>query len=221
MTKNDRKIPVGLVGKKIGMTRIFTDAGIAFPVTVIEATPNRILRLKTLEKDGYQAIQVTIGHKKASRCNKSEAGLFAKTGVEAGTHLIEFKVSNSAEYKAGDALKVDLFQVGQKVDVSGQSKGKGFQGAVKRWNFKTQDATHGNSLSHRAPGSTGMCQTPGRVFKGKKMAGQMGNVKKTIQSLEIIRIDLDQHLILVKGAIPGAINSNVIIKPAVKSSTLA
>ncbi len=221
MTDKEKRFQIGLVGRKRGMTRIFTETGRAYPVTVIEVAPNRVLRLKTLETDGYTAIQVTAGTKKISRCNKSESGLFSKAGVEVGNQLMEFRLSDNSTYKVGDALTVELFKAGQKVDVTGTSKGKGFQGAVKRWNFKTQDATHGNSLSHRAPGSTGMCQTPGRVFKGKKMAGQMGNVQETVQSLEIIRVDLEENLILVKGAIPGAMNGSVVIKPAIKFSALA
>ena len=209
---------IGLVGKKCGMTRIFTENGASIPVTVIEVDPNRISQVKTLEIDGYTAVQVTAGSKKSSRVNKPKAGHFAKAGVEAGSGLWEFRVDAEAEYKQGDTIGVDLFEQGQKVDVTGQSKGKGFQGAVKRWNFRTQDATHGNSLSHRAPGSIGQCQTPGRVFKGKKMAGHMGAVKTTVQSLEIVRVDAERNLLLIKGAVPGATGADVVVKPAVKVS---
>ena len=209
---------IGLVGKKCGMTRIFTEDGASVPVTVIEVDPNRVTQVKSLETDGYTAIQVTSGAKKASRLCKPEAGHFAKAGVEAGTGLWEFRIDAEAEYKAGDVIGVDLFEQGQKVDVTGQSKGKGFQGGVKRWNFHMQDATHGNSLSHRAPGSIGQCQTPGRVFKGKKMAGHMGAEKVTVQSLEIVRVDAERNLLLVKGAVPGATGADVVVKPAVKAS---
>lgn len=209
---------IGLVGKKCGMTRIFTEDGASVPVTVIEVDPNRVTQVKTLETDGYTAVQVTTGAKKSSRLCKPEAGHFAKAGVEAGTGLWEFRIDAEAEYKAGDVIGVDLFEQGQKVDVTGQSKGKGFQGGVKRWNFHMQDATHGNSLSHRAPGSIGQCQTPGRVFKGKKMAGHMGAEKVTVQSLEIVRVDAERNLLLVKGAVPGATGADVVVKPAVKAS---
>ena len=209
---------IGLVGKKCGMTRIFTEDGASVPVTVIEVDPNRVTQVKTLGTDGYTAIQVTTGAKKASRLCKPEAGHFAKAGVEAGTGLWEFRIDAEAEYKAGDVIGVDLFEQGQKVDVTGQSKGKGFQGGVKRWNFRMQDATHGNSLSHRAPGSIGQCQTPGRVFKGKKMAGHMGAEQVTVQSLEIVRVDAERNLLLVKGAVPGATGADVVVKPAVKAS---
>ena len=207
---------IGLVGKKCGMTRVFTEDGVSIPVTVIEVDPNRVTQVKTLETDGYTAIQVTSGNKKSSRLSKPEAGHFAKAGVAAGAGLWEFRIDAGAEYKAGDVIGVDLFEQGQKVDVTGQSKGKGFQGVVKRWGFRMQDATHGNSLSHRAPGSIGQCQTPGRVFKGKKMAGHMGAEKVTVQSLEIVRVDGERNLLLVKGAVPGATGSDVIVKPAVK-----
>ena len=209
---------VNLVGKKCGMTRIFTDSGDAMPVTVIEVDPNRVTQIRTTEIDGYSAIQVTTGNKKSSRLTKPEAGHFAKAGVEAGGGLWEFRTESEASVNVGDLLTVGAFIAGQKVDVTGHSKGKGFQGVVKRWNFKTQDATHGNSLSHRAPGSIGQCQTPGRVWKGKKMAGHMGGERVTIQSLEIVRIDEEKNLILVKGAVPGATGSTVIIKPAVKAA---
>ncbi|MGI9275265.1 MAG: 50S ribosomal protein L3 [Endozoicomonas sp.] len=208
---------IGLVGKKCGMTRIFTEDGASVPVTVIEVDPNRITQVKSQDSDGYNAIQVTTGSKKRNRVIKPEAGHFAKAEVEAGRGLWEFRTEESANYELGQLINVDLFEQGQKVDVTGQSKGKGFQGGVKRWNFSMQDATHGNSLSHRAPGSIGQCQTPGRVFKGKKMAGHMGAEKVTVQSLEIVRVDAERNLLLVKGAVPGATGADVIVKPAVKA----
>jgi len=211
---------IGLVGRKSGMTRIFTETGESVPVTVVEVSPNRITQLKTEEVDGYSAIQVTAGERKASRVSKSLAGHFSKAGTEAGDGLWEFRVAQDecGELAPGGELTVTLFEAGQKVDVTGASKGKGFAGAVKRHNFRTQDATHGNSLSHRAPGSIGQCQTPGRVWKGKRMAGHMGDVRTTTQSLEIVRVDADNNLLLVKGAIPGATGSRVIVRPSVKSS---
>lgn len=207
---------IGLVGRKSGMTRVFTEEGASVPVTVVEVQPNRITQIKTAESDGYSAIQVTTGNRKASRVTKSMAGHFAKANTEAGTGLWEFRTSDLEGMELGGEIKVDCFEEGQKVDVTGTSKGKGFQGGVKRHNFTMQDATHGNSISHRAPGSIGQCQTPGRVFKGKKMAGQMGSVRKTTQSLEVVRVDLDNNLLLIKGALPGATGSNVIVRPAVK-----
>ena len=209
---------IGLVGKKCGMTRIFTEDGASVPVTVVEVDPNRVTQVKTLDTDGYNAIQVTTGAKKSSRVIKPEAGHFAKAKVEAGRGLWEFRTEEGASFELGQLIGVDLFEQGQKVDVTGQSKGKGFQGGVKRWNFHMQDATHGNSLSHRAPGSIGQCQTPGRVFKGKKMAGHMGAEQVTVQSLEIVRIDAERNLLLIKGAVPGATGADVIVKPAVKAS---
>ncbi|KAA0876237.1 50S ribosomal protein L3 [Nitrincola tapanii] len=208
---------VGLIGRKAGMTRVFTEDGVSVPVTVIEVDPNRVTCVKTVETDGYAAIQVTTGVKKANRLTKPEAGIFAKAGVEAGRGLWEFRLSGDEEINVGDLLTVERFEAGQKIDVTGRSKGKGFQGGVKRWNFRTQDATHGNSLSHRAPGSIGQCQTPGRVFKGKKMAGHMGDERCTIQTLEVVRVDAERNLLLVKGAIPGATGGDVIVKPAVKA----
>ena len=209
---------IGLVGRKSGMTRVFTDDGVSIPVTVIEVEPNRVTRVKADDADGYRAIQVTAGARKASRISKAEAGHFAKAGVEAGRGLWEFRLEEGDEApEVGAELTVAAFEAGQKVDVTGQSKGKGFQGGVKRWNFHMQDATHGNSLSHRAPGSIGMCQTPGRVFKGKKMAGQMGNTRCTVQSLEIVRVDAERNLLLIKGAVPGATGSDVIVRSAVKA----
>jgi large subunit ribosomal protein L3 len=201
------------------MTRIFTEEGTSIPVTVVEVQPNRVTQIKTPETDGYTAIQVTTGSRRASRVTKSMAGHFAKANTEAGTGLWEFRADDAdiADLTAGSEIKVDLFAEGQMVDVTGTSKGKGFQGGVKRHNFQMQDATHGNSLSHRAPGSIGQCQTPGRVWKGKKMAGQMGNERSTTQSLKIVRVDLENNLLLIKGALPGATGSNVVVRPAVKA----
>lgn len=208
---------IGLVGRKVGMTRVFTEEGVSIPVTVVEVQNNRVTQVKTLDTDGYAAIQVTAGAKKASRVTKPEAGHYAKAGVEAGTGLWEFRLENGEEFELGAELNVELFNEIKKVDVTGTSKGKGFQGAVKRWNFRTQDMTHGNSLSHRAPGSLGQCQTPGRVFKGKKMAGHMGAERVTTQNLEIVRVDAERNLLLIKGAVPGSTGANVIVKPAVKA----
>ncbi|CCN76379.1 50S ribosomal subunit protein L3 [Vibrio nigripulchritudo SO65] len=208
---------IGLVGRKVGMTRVYTEEGVSIPVTVVEVEANRISQVKTLETDGYAAIQVTTGAKKANRVVKAEAGHFAKAGVEAGRGLWEFRLENGEEFEVGAELNVELFNEVKKVDVTGTSKGKGFQGAVKRWNFRTQDMSHGNSLSHRAPGSIGQCQTPGRVFKGKKMAGHMGAERVTTQNLEIVRVDAERNLLLIKGAVPGATGGNVIVKPAVKA----
>jgi len=205
---------IGLVGKKAGMTRVFSEDGQAIPVTVIEIPSQLVTQIKTQETDGYQAIQITYGEKKASRVSKPAAGHFAKAGVQAGRGLMEFRTEE--EFTVGAELTVARFEDGQKVDVTGTSKGKGFQGGVKRWNFQMQDATHGNSLSHRAPGSIGQCQTPGRVWKGKKMAGHMGSEQVTTQNLEIIRVDLERGLLLVKGAVPGATGGDLIVKPAVK-----
>lgn len=209
---------IGLVGRKCGMTRIFTEDGVSIPVTVIEVEPNRVTQVKAVETDGYSAVQITTGSRKASRVTKPSAGHFAKAEAEAGRGLWEFRLSEEevAGYKVGDAIEVGLFEAGAMVDVTGTSKGKGFAGTIKRWNFKGQDATHGNSLSHRVPGSIGQNQTPGRVFKGKKMAGHMGNRKTTVQSLEIVRVDAERNLLLVKGAVPGAAGNDVIVSPAVK-----
>ena len=206
---------IGIVGKKAGMTRVFTEAGQSVAVTVLEVAPNRITQVKTAEADGYSALQVTYGEKKASRVSKPESGHFAKANVEAGRGLLEFRTEEALA--VGESLTVEQFEAGQKVDVTGTSKGKGFQGGVKRWNFSTQDATHGNSLSHRAPGSIGQCQTPGRVWKGKKMAGHMGAEQVTTQGLEVVRVDAENNLLLIKGAVPGATGSDVIVKPAVKA----
>ncbi|MCK9237674.1 MAG: 50S ribosomal protein L3 [Thiopseudomonas sp.] len=206
---------IGLVGRKCGMTRIFTEEGISIPVTVIEVEPNRITQFKSEETDGYRAVQVTVGERRASRVTKAQAGHFAKAGVAAGRKVLEFRLEEG-EYKAGDQLTADIFTVGQIVDVTGQSKGKGFAGTIKRWNFAGQDASHGNSVSHRVPGSIGQCQTPGRVFKGKKMSGHMGAERKTVQSLEIVRVDVERNLLLVKGAVPGATGGDVIVRPTTK-----
>ncbi len=210
---------MGLVGRKCGMTRVFTEDGESIPVTVIEAQPNRITQVKTVETDGYRALQVSAGSRKASRVSKPQAGHFASAKVEAGDLITEFRVvdGDDTEYELGNELKVDLFEAGQKVDVIGTSIGKGYAGTVKRHNFRTQDATHGNSLAHRAPGSIGQNQTPGRVFKGKKMSGHMGNVRRTVQNLEVVRVDEDRNLLLIKGAVPGSKGGRVIVRPAVKA----
>lgn len=210
---------IGLIGRKVGMTRIFTEDGASIPVTVIEVEANRVTQVKTLENDGYRALQVTTGTKKANRITKPEAGHFAKAGVEAGRGLWEMRLADGEGegIEVGAELKVEIFADVAKVDVTGQSKGKGFQGGVKRWNFRTQDMTHGNSLAHRANGSIGQNQTPGRVFKGKKMSGHMGAEQVTTQNLEVVRVDAERNLLLVKGAVPGATNGNLIIKPAVKA----
>ena len=209
---------IGLVGRKSGMTRVFTEDGASIPVTVVEVSPNRVTQIKELETDGYRAIQVTAGNRKASKVSKSEAGHFAKAGVEAGNALLEFRLEEADEApEVGAELTVERFEAGQIVDVTGKSKGKGFQGGVKRWNFSMQDATHGNSISHRAPGSIGQCQTPGRVFKGKKMAGHMGAEQVTTQGLEVVRVDAERNLLLIKGAVPGAPGGDVIVRPTVKA----
>ena len=210
---------IGLIGKKAGMTRIFTEAGESIPVTVIEVEPNRVTQLKGQGSDGYRAYQVTTGSRRASRVNKAAAGHFAKAGTEAGRGLWEFRLGDGEgdDIEVGKQLGVDLFEAGQKVDVAGTTIGKGFAGGVKRHNFSMQDATHGNSLSHRAPGSIGQCQTPGRVFKGKRMAGHMGNVRRTQQNLEIVRVDAERNLLLIKGSLPGSRGGDVIVTPAVKA----
>ena len=208
---------IGLLGRKIGMTRIFTAEGASVPVSVVEVHPNRVSQLKSAESDGYSAVQLTGGIKKASKVNKPLAGHFAKAEIDAGDMIIEFHTDSEDSFTLGQVLSVaDVFSAGQYVDVSGISKGKGFAGTVKRHNFRTQDATHGNSRSHRVPGSIGQNQTPGKVFKGKKMAGHMGNVRKTVQSLELVRVDVERNLLLIKGAIPGAPGTRVEVKPAVK-----
>jgi large subunit ribosomal protein L3 len=209
---------LGLVGRKCGMTRIFREDGSAEPVSVVEVTANRVVQVKTNEVDGYRAVQVTTGSVKRSRLNKSQAGHFGKVGVEAGEGLWEFRLAeaDNTDYQPGAEFGVDMFEEGQFVDVCGVSIGKGFAGVIKRYNFRTQDATHGNSLSHRAPGSIGQNQTPGRVFKGKKMAGHMGAEQVTVQNLKISAIHKDKSLILIKGAIPGPKGGKVVIKAAVK-----
>jgi len=210
---------LGVVGRKLGMTRVFDESGVSTPVTVVEAPANRITATKTVESDGYRSVQVTVGEKKASRLTKSEAGHFAKANVEAGRGLWEFRLEaeSDAELAVGGTVGLDIFEVGQKVDVIGTSIGKGFAGGVKRHNFQMQDATHGNSLSHRAPGSIGQNQTPGRVFKGKKMAGHMGSVRTTTQNLTVVRIDSEREVILIRGPVPGAKGGDVIVQPAVKA----
>lgn len=209
---------IGLIGQNCGMTRIFTEAGESIPVSVIEVRPNRIVQVKTTALDGYNAVQITAGMKKASKITKPLAGHFAKAGVEAGCEIVEFRLGDviPENIKTGGILGLDLFSVSERVDVTGFTKGKGFQGVIKRHHFAMQDASHGNSLSHRAPGSIGQRQTPGRVFKNKKMAGHLGDAKRTIQNLEIVRIDLDRNLLMIKGGVPGAPNTRLIIKPAIK-----
>ena len=207
---------LGLVGRKVGMTRVFSDEGVSIPVTVIEVEPNRVAQIKTLETDGYTAVQVVTGARRASRVTKPMAGHYKKAGIEPGRGAWEFRVDSIEDFELGAEIKVDLFEQGQIVDVSGVSKGKGFQGGVKRHNFRMQDATHGNSLSHRANGSIGQNQTPGRVFKGKKMSGHMGAANTTTQNLEVIRVDVERNLLLIKGAVPGASSGDVIVRPAVK-----
>lgn len=209
---------IGVVGRKVGMTRVFTDEGASLPVTVIEVEPNRITQLKSLETDGYKSVQVTTGSRKASRVNKAMAGHFAKAGTEAGRGLWEFRLAEDEgnDFELKGEIKVDIFEEGQKIDVSGVSQGKGFQGGIKRHNFTMQDATHGNSLAHRSNGSIGQNQTPGRVFKGKKMSGHMGAANRTGENLEVVRVDVERNLLLVKGAVPGSKGGNVIVKPAVK-----
>lgn len=210
---------IGLIGRKVGMTRIFTEDGVSIPVTVIEATPNRVTAVKTAETNGYSALQVTAGTVKASRLNKPEAGHFAKVGVEAGRGLWEFRLADNegADFTVGSEITVEIFAETKKVDVAGTSKGKGFAGAIKRWNFRAQDTTHGNSLSHRAPGSIGQNQSPGKVFKGKKMPGQMGNKRVTVQGLEIVSVDAEKGVLVIKGAVPGANGGDVIVRPSVKA----
>jgi large subunit ribosomal protein L3 len=210
---------LGLLGRKVGMMRIFTDDGDSIPVTVLDVSNNRVAQVKTPETDGYAAVQVAFGQRRASRVNKAAAGHYAKAGVEAGTMLKEFRVdaAKAAELKTGDTINASMFEVGQKIDVQGTSIGKGYAGTIKRYNFASGRATHGNSRSHNVPGSIGMAQDPGRVFPGKRMTGHMGDVTVTTQNLEIARIDADRQLLLVKGAVPGAKNGQVIVKPAVKT----
>jgi len=210
---------IGLIGRKRGMTRVFTEDGNSIPVTVIEVNPNRVTQVKTDEKDGYNSIQVTMGTRRANLLNKPQAGHFTQAGVEAGEGLWELRLpeGETGDYETGSELTVGMFEAGEKVDVTGTSKGKGFAGVVKRYNFRMQDATHGNSLSHRAPGSIGQNQTPGRVFKGKKMAGHMGDERVTTQNLEVVRVDAERNLLLIKGAVPGAPGGQVTVRPSVKA----
>lgn len=209
---------IGMIGRKCGMTRIFTEEGSSIPVSVIELTLNRVTQVKQLEKEGYTSIQVGWGTRRANLINKPLAGHFAKAAVEASKNLREFRVDAEklTTFQVGNEIKVDIFQVGQKVDVIGITRGKGFAGVIKRHHFSSQDATHGNSLSHRAPGSIGQRQTPGRVFKGKRMAGHLGNAQRTVQNLEVVRVDSERNLLLIKGAVPGAPGGEVMVKPAMK-----
>ena len=209
---------LGLVGRKCGMTRLFTDEGDSIPVSVVQILPNRVTRVLSQESDGYSAVQVTTGDVKNSRVNKAEAGQFSKAGVSAGRGLWEFRLDEDSSLEVGSDLSLDIFEAGQKIDVRGKSIGKGYAGVIKRYNFSMQDATHGNSLSHRAPGSIGQCQTPGRVVKGKKMSGHMGDERVTTQNLEIVKIDADKSVVLIKGAIPGAKNGDIVITPAIKTN---
>jgi len=215
----DTDMTIGVVGRKRGMTRVFMDDGRSVPVTVIEALPNRVTQIKSVEQDGYRALQVSTGTRKASRISKAQAGHYAKAKSEPGRGLWEFRLAGEegAEVEVGSELTVELFEEGQAIDVTGTSIGKGFAGTVKRHNFSMQDATHGNSLAHRAPGSIGQCQTPGRVFKGKKMSGQMGNVRRTQPNLQVVRVDADRNLILVRGSVPGSKGGDVIVQPSVKA----
>ena len=214
-----KKYSLGIVGRKAGMTRVFTEDGKSVPVTLIEATPNRITQVKTPETDGYSAVQVTVGSKRAVLVNKPETGHLAKAKVEAGRGLWELRVADDkiADFSVGGEIKADIFEEGQLVDVQGVTKGKGFQGTIKRWNFKMGDATHGNSLSHRAPGSLGQRQTPGRVFPGKKMSGHMGADVQSTQRLRIVKVDAERGLIAVRGAVPGAPGGDVIVRPSTKA----
>ena len=215
-------MPVGLVGRKCGMTRIFTEAGESIPVSVIEALPNRVTSVRTAERDGYSAIQVTVGAVSAARLTKPEAGHFASNKVEPGRVLVEFRLDGEGtEYAPGTEIKVDLFSPGQLVDVTGTTKGKGYAGVIKRHHFAKQYMTHGNSVSHRAPGSIGQRQTPGRVFPGKKMSDHLGQERRTAQNLEVVRVDAERNLLLVKGAIPGATSGEVLVRPAVKAAATA
>jgi large subunit ribosomal protein L3 len=213
-----KKYSLGIVGRKAGMSRFFTEDGQSIPVTLIEATPNRITQIKSVDSDGYSAVQVTVGVRRAALVNKPEAGHLAKAKVEAGRGLWEFRVADDklGDFNVGGEIKADIFEVGQIVDVQGVTKGKGFQGTVKRWNFAMGDATHGNSLSHRTPGSIGQRQTPGRVLPGKKMSGHMGFVQQSTQGLEVVKVDAERGLIAIKGAVPGAPGGDVIVRPTTK-----
>jgi large subunit ribosomal protein L3 len=219
LLKGTRTMTLGLMGRKVGMTRIFAEDGTAFPVTVLDVSSNRVTQIKSPETDGYSAVQVTFGKRRASRVTKPMAGHFAKAGVEAGEALSEFRAAAEvlASLKPGDAIGVELFQVGQHVDVSGITIGKGFAGVIKRHNFSSNRASHGNSISHNKPGSTGQNQDPGRVFPGKRMPGHLGAVKRTVQNLEVVRVDGERQLLLVKGAVPGSKGSRVIVRPSVKA----
>ncbi|MGB5540744.1 MAG: 50S ribosomal protein L3 [Gammaproteobacteria bacterium] len=210
---------IGIVGRKAGMTRIIGDDGVTVPVTVIAVEPNRVTQVKTADSDGYRALQVTTGNRKPSRVTRPMAGHFAKAGTEAGRGLWEFPLADGEgdDIQVGSEINVGIFEAGQKVDVTGTSIGKGFAGVIKRYHFSMQDATHGNSLSHRAPGSIGQNQTPGRVVKGKKMCGHLGNVRRSTQNIEVVRVDAERNLLLVKGSVPGARGGDVIIRPAVKA----
>ncbi len=209
---------IGIVGRKCGMTRLFTEDGQSVPVTVIQVEENRVTQVKVPERDGYSAVQVTTGSRKPSRLTKPEIGHYAKAGVVAGRGLWEFRLPEGEQMEVGSTIDVSIFEEGQYVDVVGTTIGKGFAGPIKKYNFRSQDATHGNSLSHRAPGSIGQCQTPGRVFKGKKMAGRMGNVRRTAQNLQVIAVDKDKNILMIKGAIPGHKGADVIVRPAVKKA---
>ena len=210
---------LGIVGRKAGMSRLFTEDGKSVPVTLIEATPNRITQIKTVESDGYSAVQVAVGTKRAALVNKPEAGHLAKAKAEAGRGLWELRVADDkiGDFEVGGEIKADIFSEGQIVDVQGVTKGKGFQGTIKRWNFRMGDATHGNSLSHRSPGSIGQRQTPGRVFPGKKMSGHMGAVNQTTQNLQVVKVDVERGLIAIRGAVPGAPGGDVIVRPSSKA----
>jgi large subunit ribosomal protein L3 len=210
---------IGIVGRKAGMTRIIKDDGVTVPVTVILVEPNRVTQVKTVENDGYRALQITTGSRRASRVTRPKAGHFAKAGTEAGRKVWEFRLADGEgeDLEPGSEIKVEMFEEGQRVDVTGTSIGKGYAGVIKRYNFHMQDATHGNSISHRAPGSIGQCQTPGRVFRGKKMSGHMGNVRRNTQNLEVVRVDAERNLLLLKGAVPGSKNGDIIIRPAIKA----
>ena len=207
---------ISLLGRKVGMTRIYNDDGSATPVTVLEMTPNKVSQVKTIEVDGYTAVQLVAGSKKASRVNKAQAGHFSKANTEAGSQVRESRVDSVEEYQLGSEINVEIFEEGQLIDVTGTSKGKGFAGVLKRYNFAGKDATHGNSINHRTPGSIGQNQTPGRVFKGKKMTGHMGDVKTTTQNLKVVRVDAEKNLLLVQGAVPGAPGGSISVKAAVK-----
>ncbi len=211
---------LGLVGQKRGMTRLFVESGESIPVTVVEVFPNRITRIKTTDSDGYNAVQITTGDRHRNRISKPESGEYGKNGIDAGRGLWEFRLdqSEAGDLEAGGEVKVDLFEAGQTVDVTGTTIGKGYAGVIKRHNFRMGDATHGNSLAHRVPGSIGQCQTPGRVFKGKRMSGHMGNARRTVQGLEVVRVDGERNLLMIKGSVPGAKGGDVLIKPSVKTT---